>query len=209
MFPGLELPHAALSEPELLDVEALPAFGAVAGYRPVRRTLTGAAEPERLPALLVTGNFARVLGVAPALGRFLAADEDRPGGPGVAVLSDGLWRRRFGADPAAVGRTVQLDGVPTTIVGVMPRGFAFEGAELFVPVAIDRTAPQPRTAHYLGAVGRLRPGASLEEARVAGRDPHAPPRSATTPTPIRRTWASRSGSSGRWTRSSARSAPRC
>ena len=166
IYLGLDLPHSALSEPELLDVERLPGFSAVAGYRAARRTLTGAGDPERLPALLVTGNFAQVLGVAPARGRFIAADEAGPGGPAVAVLSDGLWRRRFAADPAVVGRSVQLDGVPTTVVGIMPRGFVFEGAELFVPALIDRAAPAPRTAHYLSAVARLRPGATLEAARA-------------------------------------------
>jgi putative ABC transport system permease protein len=165
IYLGLDLPHSALSEPELLDVERLPAFNAVAGYRPARRTLSGAGDPERLPALLVTDNFARVLGVVPARGRFFAADEARPGGPAVAVLSDGLWRRRFGADPAMVGRTVQLDAVPTTVVGIMPPGFVFAGAELFAPAIIDRAAPAPRTAHYLSAVARLRAGATLEEAR--------------------------------------------
>jgi predicted permease len=165
IYLGLDLPHSALSEPELLDVERQPAFSAVAGYRAARRTLSGAGEPERLQAVLVTANFAQVLGVAPARGRFIAADEAEPGGAAVAVLSDGLWRGRFGADPAVVGRTVQLDGVPTTVVGIMPPGFVFAGAELFAPAVIDRAAPAPRTAHYLSAVARLRPVTTLEAAR--------------------------------------------
>jgi putative ABC transport system permease protein len=165
-FPGLDLTHSNLSEPELLDLEGLPALSGLAGYRNTRRTVTGAGEPERLQALLATDNFARVLGVAPALGRFFTADEDRPGGPAVVVLSDALWRARFAGDSGVVGRTLLLDGVPHTIIGVMPRGFALEDAALFLPVAIDRAAPAPRTAHYLQAVGRLRDGITLSEARA-------------------------------------------
>ncbi|HEX3235983.1 MAG TPA: ABC transporter permease [Gemmatimonadales bacterium] len=166
VFPGLDLLHSSLSEPELIDLERVPALAAVAGYRQTKRTITGAGEPERTPSLLVTHNFTRVLGTPPALGRFIAPDEDRPGAPAVVVLSDALWRRRFGGDPGVVGRPLMLDGVSHTILGVMPRGFAFEQAELFLPAAIDRAAPQPRTAHYLEAVGRLRDGATLTDART-------------------------------------------
>jgi predicted permease len=165
-FPGLELTHSRLSEPELLDLEGLPALGGVAGYRGTRRTITGGGEPERVQALLATDNFARVLGVQPALGRFFTRDEDRPGGPAVVVLSDALWRGRFAADSGVIGRTLLLDGVPYTIVGVMPRGFALEDAVLFVPVGIDRTAPAPRAGHYLEAVARLGDGVTLAEARA-------------------------------------------
>jgi len=164
VFPGLDLPHSHLSEPELLDLEALPALGGVAGYRGTRRTITGTGKPERIPSLLATDNFARVLGVTPALGRFFTRDEDRPGGPGVVVLSDSLWRGRFSSDPGVIGRTLLLDGVPHTILGVMPRGFAFQDAALFLPAAIDRAAPQPRTAHYLESVARLRDGVTLSAA---------------------------------------------
>jgi len=166
VFPGLDLPHSRLSEPELIDLEGLPALSDVAGYRETRRTITGAGEPERLPALLVTANLARVLGAPPALGRFVAPDEDRPGAPAVVVLSYSLWRNRFAGDRGVIGRGLLLDGVPHTILGVMPRDFRFQEAELFLPVAIDRQAPQARTSHYLEAVGRLRDGASLTEART-------------------------------------------
>ena len=101
-FPGLDLTHSRLSEPELLDLEGLPALSGVAGYRGTRRTITGGGEPERVPALLATDNFARVLGVQPALGRFFTRDEDRPGGPAVVVLSDALWRGRFAADSGVI-----------------------------------------------------------------------------------------------------------
>jgi predicted permease len=166
VFPGLDLPRSHLSEPELLDLEGLPALSGVAGYRNTRRTVTGAGEPERVQALLATDNFARVLGVTPSLGRFFTRDEDRPGRPAVVVLSDALWRGRYAGDPGIIGRTLLLDGVPHTILGVMPRGFTLEDAALFLPVAIDRAAPAPRSAHYLQAVARLRDGITLTEARA-------------------------------------------
>lgn len=165
VFPGLDLPHSHLSEPELLDLEALPALGGVTGYRDTRRTITGTGEPERVQALLVTDNFSRVLGAPPALGRFFDRGEDRPGAPAVVVLGDGLWRGRLGGDRGVIGRTLMLDGVPHTILGVMPRGFGFQGATLFLPAAIDRGAPEARTSHYLEAVARLRDGVSVAAAR--------------------------------------------
>jgi putative ABC transport system permease protein len=166
VFPGIDLSHSRLSEPELLDLEGVPALSDVAGYRETRRTLTGAGEPERLDALLVTDDLARVLGVPPTLGRFIQPDEDRPGAPTVVVLSDALWRQRFGGDRGVIGRRLMLDGVPHTILGVMPRDFRFQEAALFLPAAIDRKAPQPRTAHYLEAVARLRDGVSITDVRT-------------------------------------------
>ena len=105
-----------------------------------------------------TAGFARVLGVQPALGRFFGDDEDRPGQGQVVVLDHGFWERRFGGDPGVIGRRLSLNGTPRVVVGVMPRGFTFGDAQVFVPVGIDRADPQPRTAHYLEAVARLRPG---------------------------------------------------
>ncbi len=136
--------------------------------------LTGDGEPERLMGALVSVNFFRTLGVPPALGRDFLPEEAERGSHRVAILSDGLWRRRFGADPDAIGRAVRLNGEPYQIVGVMPRGFRpFYGrnAELFAPLA--PTAEQREasfTNEWLTATGRLAPGATLGRARAeAGR----------------------------------------
>lgn len=165
-FPGLGQPHAHYSEPELADLAAVRSLAGVAAHRATYLAVGRPGEPERVPALFATADLARVLGVAPALGRFYGPDEDRPGSDGVAVLTDGFWRRRFGADPAAVGRQVSVNGVERTIVGVMPRGFGFQDADIIVPAAIDVADPGPRGAHYLDVVARLASGATLEGAEA-------------------------------------------
>src|SRR5262245_30206650 len=87
--------------------------------------LSPGEQPERAQAAYVTGNRCEQLGVRPQVGRSFRTQDDRPGAARVAILSDGLWRRRFGADPAMVGNSIPLDGQSTLVVGVMPRGFTF------------------------------------------------------------------------------------
>ena len=112
--------------------------------------------------LRVSEDFFRVLGVYPALGRVFSTDEDKPGGERVAIMSDGLWRRRFGADPALLGSTVLLNDKPVTIVGIMPPEFRF-GADLFVPMRARPTANYDPNATV---IGRLKPGVTIAQARA-------------------------------------------
>ncbi len=143
-------------------------FSDMAASRNLSFTLTGrGGDPEAVVGRGVTANMFSVLGVKPALGRVLAADEDRPGGPPVAVIGHGLWQRRFGGDPAIVGETVEIDGRTTTIVGVMPRDFVYPKREheLWVPLALSPEALANRRSHFLQVVARLAPGVSLERAR--------------------------------------------
>ena len=116
----------SMSWSDYLDLSArLHAFAAIAGYSGGSRTLTGEGAPERLPAIEVTPTFFDVLGVRPAMGRgFVPSDAVRGAAP-VVVISDGAWMRRLGSDPAAVGRTITLSGVPHTIIGVLPATFVF------------------------------------------------------------------------------------
>jgi putative ABC transport system permease protein len=86
-------------------------------------TLTGWGDPEQLPALRVSANFFRTLGVRPALGRDFLAEEDTPATNNVVILTDGLWRRRFSADPNIVGKSITLNGTSYAVVGVLPRDF--------------------------------------------------------------------------------------
>jgi putative ABC transport system permease protein len=144
-------------------------FQDMAAYGPgYESTLTGAGEAERLHRAKVTASFFHVLGVEPRLGRSFRPEEDRPGGTHVAVLCDALWRRRFAADPAAVGRTITLDGNPYTIVGVLPPDFEFPGnsrVELIVPYALAGQAIQvEQTIMFIQVVARLRPGISATAA---------------------------------------------
>jgi putative ABC transport system permease protein len=98
-------------------------FQELAATTEVGFNLGGASRPERVRALRVSSGYFRLLGVAPELGREFLGDEDRIGGPNVAILSHALWERNFGADPKVIGRSITLDGAPFTVVGVMPSGF--------------------------------------------------------------------------------------
>jgi putative ABC transport system permease protein len=150
----------------------------VAAYYPgrIEVTVNTGAEPARLAAAGVTHDLFDVLGVRPALGRAFTEDETRPGGPGivggtywrtygVVILSDRVWRDRFGASDAAIGGTVSIEGVAHTIVGVMPRGFAFPSGDvdLWFPHNIDPANLWP--GNVARQIGRLRSGYEIEDAR--------------------------------------------
>jgi putative ABC transport system permease protein len=163
---------AELSVPELWDLrERTHAFTGVAAFADGNINLTGTGTPERIRAGYFTANTPAVLGVAPAIGRGFTAEEDLPGGPAVVLLGDGLWRRRFGADPKVIGRVLTLDDTPTTVVGIMPPDFQlpthYAGApkELWAPMQLDpATNRGVRGWHFLEVIGRLRNGVALETA---------------------------------------------
>lgn len=142
-------------------------FSQMAAIADSQATLTGAGEPEELSGQAVNANLFPMLGVKAALGRTFVFDEDRPGRDAVVVLSDRLWRRRFNADPAIVGRGITLGGDVLTVVGVMPPGFSVLSttSEFWTPMAFSAEARTPR-GRYLRVVGRLRDGVSLEAARA-------------------------------------------
>jgi putative ABC transport system permease protein len=122
-------------------------------------------DPERVQGFLVSAAFFDALGVRPALGRGFVRDDETFGRQHVVVLSDELWKRRFDADPAIVGKSVTIDGEPYQVVGVAPRRFSFpEGSSLWAPLAFDPKVTPRRDARYLTVVGRLTPGRSLEDA---------------------------------------------
>ena len=137
-------------------------FEDMAAYSPDREdTLAGAGEPVRLSSTLVTHSFFRVLGVEPRLGREFSQAEDRPKGPRVAILSDALWKQRFGADRNIAGRVIALNGDAYTVVGVMPPEFEFPengNAEILLPFALPEAPVAVDQALFLvRIVGRLRP----------------------------------------------------
>ena len=131
--------------------------------------LTGAGEPMKLVAARVTPDFFAVMGVSPIVGRTFTADEDRPGRSAVVLISEGLWRTRFGADPAIAGRSVQVNGTAYTIAGVMPAAFTFPdgpgGAAPDAWTPIDEPIRLLRGRHYLFVVARLNPGVTLGQAQ--------------------------------------------
>ena len=130
--------------------------------------LTGDGEPERIAARSVSANFFSLLGVQPLLGRSFVADEDRPGGNKVAILSYQLWQTRYGGLPNVIGREILLNGTKYSVVGVMPAGFQFLDSEirLYVPLALDQEEMRNRGGHYLTVVGRLQPNVSMSQAQA-------------------------------------------
>ncbi|HXQ74252.1 MAG TPA: ABC transporter permease, partial [Pyrinomonadaceae bacterium] len=130
--------------------------------------LTGDGDPERVAAYSVTANFFPLLGVAPALGRVFAAEDDRPGAQKVAVLSHALWQTRYGGDRQIINRDIQLDGEKYTVVGVMPQGFQFfeSDVRLWVPIALTGEDLANRGGHYLKVIARLKPGVTLDQAQA-------------------------------------------
>jgi predicted permease len=128
-------------------------------------------QPERLTSVPVTQNFFPLLGVEPKIGRQFSAEECKQNGPRVAMLSDGLWRRKFAGDPSIVGRALSFDGGPVTVVGVLPAAFDF--ATIFTPGSrVDMFEPLPlspeinRQGNTVAIIGRLKPGVSVESARA-------------------------------------------
>jgi predicted permease len=138
----------------------------VAAYRQDELTLTGDGEPERIRVTRATPSLAPVMRVSPALGRWFTDAEGAPGAPRVAVLSHGLWVRRYGGDRAVVGRSVALGGVPTEIVGVMPASYTFPDSrvDLWIADQITRASGFGVFTHM--GVARLRDGATIENARA-------------------------------------------
>ncbi|HJR36708.1 MAG TPA: ABC transporter permease [Gemmatimonadales bacterium] len=127
---------------------------------------SGEGEPERLEGAMVTANLFPLLGVRPFLGRTFLAEEETVGRNRVVLLSHGLWRRRYGGDSSVVNRTITVDGTPYLVAGVMPPGFAFpERGEAWVPFAVDPARQSRGNRMYAGALGRLRPGTDIAQAR--------------------------------------------
>ena len=158
-------------------------FEAMAVYRVWQPTLSGRSVPERLDGMSVSADYFRVLGVSPRIGRGFTAAEDVPNGAPVVLLSDRIWRRRFDADPAVVGRQIALDGNAYDVIGVMPAGIAHRlmpAADVWRANQYDRTLPSRQGrewGHHLRMIGRVREGISPADAMAElgqiARDPIA------------------------------------
>ena len=159
-------PIFSSSYPNYLDwARELRSFDSLAARRNLTLTLTGVNEPERIGGNAVTASFFPTLAATASRGRVLLSEDEKPGSPAVVVMTDGLWKRRFASDPAIVGKTLVLNDVPRTVVGVLPADFSwFPGLDFFVPMDVDPDSN--RGNHILSAYGRLRPGVSIEQARA-------------------------------------------
>ena len=166
-YPEKGLDHWALSQENVAmyrdRVHQFESFGA---YARGAATYTTGATSERLNTVRVTGDFFKVLGVSPALGRVIGRDDDSRGNTGVLVLSWALWQNRFGGDRAVLGRSIDLDGQPMRVIGVMPNGFAFPrpDAQVWMPLGLDATR---RYGWFLTGIARLAPRATIADALKA------------------------------------------
>ena len=165
-----QLPFMVVDYPDYLDWRHRGAmFSDIAVYnRYGNMNLTGEGAPERLGVGMASANLMHLLGVGPALGRSFVDGDDLPGAARVALLSAGLWRRRFGADSGVVGRRILLDGNPYVVIGVLPTSFRFAGGQdLWVPIGPFVDADMLNRDNHPGliAVGRLRPGVNVQSAQ--------------------------------------------
>ena len=166
-----ELPKAPVTMPDLMDWRGRArGFESIASVQPQFAVLSDDNRPERIPALAVTVDFFSTMGVPPAIGRGFTSEEAQQGRNNVVILSDPLFRRRFGGDPGVIGRKIRIDGGAFTVVGVMPPKFAFLNKyaftnEAWFPMVLEMNEAR-RGSHDRFAVGRLKPGVTLEQAQA-------------------------------------------
>src|SRR5687768_12596936 len=144
-------------------------FEELATYNPAHFNLTEGDQPERITGARVSANFFKALAAEPLAGRTFSPEEDDEAGRGaVVVIKHSLWQRRFGSDPALLGKTISLDGKPHTVVGVMPPDFEFpmNGSELWAPAVFSPQEAANHYRHYLQVFGLLKPGATAEQAQA-------------------------------------------
>lgn len=165
---GHEAPEWLTSEPDYLDYRReMTSVSGLSAYTRSEATLTNGDNPQRVRLVRASEGFFRVLGIPAMLGRTFEADEHVPRPAQVAVLSNGLWRRSFGADPSVIGRTIRVDGVSRVIVGVMPGRFDYPEARTDVWMPLPNFNPDSladRSNYDLFMVGRLKPGVTLGHA---------------------------------------------
>ena len=170
-FPTMQLQKFWLSAPELLDIQReAKSWEAIGAWAPGGQNVGTESEPLRVTSAAITRSLIDVLGVQPELGRNFTEEEDRNGGPRVAIISHGLWQKGFGGASDIIGKQIQVNAATTTVVGVMPANFAFppgsnEQVELLVPFQFDPANPGNRGGHFLSVIGRLKPGVTIEQAQ--------------------------------------------
>ena len=161
-------PYGSVSEPEFADYrrEARSLERVAASSFSTASLTGGTGEPERIAGARVSDGFFQVMGVRPELGRAFTPDEETSHGPLVIILSHGIWQRRYGADPAIVGKQVMVNGTARTVVGVMPARFTYPTAatDAWTPLRLNYDSLWTRNNHYLTLVARLAPGVTYEGA---------------------------------------------
>jgi putative ABC transport system permease protein len=170
-FPNGGLRRFWVSGPEFIELRRdLRSWATVDAWTTGGVNISGTNEPVRATAAFLTGTLMKTLGARPLLGRGIAPRDDDPSVPLTAVLSEGLWRRSFGADPKILDREIYLDGRKANVIGVMPASFQFppgevDAPELWAPQQLNPASPGGRGGHRFSLVGRLKPGTTLSQAR--------------------------------------------
>src|SRR5262249_40095918 len=176
--PGLNITQDWFSTAQYLDIK-----GGHSGFEQLaiafggNFNLTGRGDPERVGVTRVSSNLLPMLGAQPAAGRLPTPDEDAPGRPATAVLTFGLWARRFGRDPHVIGQSIILNGESYEVVGVLPERFAVshevlplldgtERSEIFLPLPLAPSAGQVRTHEDYNIIGALKPGVTVQQAQA-------------------------------------------
>lgn len=170
-YPKAGVDHAGASVPNYFErTGAIEAFAEIAAVRRGSANVGDAGSPERIAMGQATPSFFRALGVQPALGRFFRDEENEYGKSDVMVLTDGQWRERFNADPAVIGRSIRVNDVPTTIIGVLPAGFRYlsSDARMWQPLPSSKEdrSPQNRHSNDMEMIARLKPGATIAAAQA-------------------------------------------
>ena len=170
-FPTMQLQKFWLSPPELLDIQReAKSWEAIGAWAPGGQNIGTESEPLRVTSAAVTRSLIDVLGVQPERGRNFSEEEDRNGGPNVAIISHGLWQRGFGGTSDIIGKQILVNSQSTTVIGVMPLNFAFppgsnDQVEVLLPFQFDPANPGGRGSHFLSVIGRLKPGVSIQQAQ--------------------------------------------
>lgn len=170
-FTGIGIPKDQnwVSAPEFTDLQENASLSHIAAIDQESYNININSSPERVEGAQVSTSFFPMLGVQAAVGRVFLPEEGQPGKERVVLLSDGLWRRRFGADPTVPGRNLAMNGQSYQIIGVLPRGFQLsEDAEVWIPLVFskDDLSPDSRGNHGLLVIGRIKSGLNLEQARA-------------------------------------------
>lgn len=166
-FPTMDFYDFWISPPEYMQIsEGMRSFDAVGAFYTYQVSVGADDQPERVNSAAVTWQLFDALRVSPAMGRFFTEEEDQPGGPDVALLSHEIWQGSFGGDPQIVGRSIEIDGTTTDVIGVMPEGFDIDESEseIWLPLQLDWTNRGNFGSHYLFLIGRLAGGTSIEMA---------------------------------------------
>ena len=176
--PGLGIAQDWFSTAQYLDIKANHnGFEQLAIAIGGNYNLTGQGDPERVGVMRVSSTLLPMLGARPALGRLLKSDEDSPGSPATAVLTYGMWARRFGRDPQMVGKSIIINGQTYEVVGILPQRFSLpqevlpllygtEQAEIFLPLPLAPSASHVRDHEDYNIIGKLKPGMSLRQAQA-------------------------------------------